>query len=125
MVDKKAHLKRRMEGYLRQHRSLMSQVSKIGFIWSGSISKRMITCGNSMCACHEDPKARHGPYIYWTTKKEGKTVARLLKENEAALCMEWVENRKRLDQIIRKCMKLSQKVFNTQLRLREHERKKR
>ena len=29
----------------------------------GSVSERFMKCGRPNCRCHEDPKARHGPYV--------------------------------------------------------------
>ncbi|GFP23165.1 hypothetical protein HKBW3S09_00632 [Candidatus Hakubella thermalkaliphila] len=117
-VSQKSRLQNRMEAFKHQQRSLKEELWCLGFLMSGSVSKRMITCGNSSCACRKDPAARHGPYIYWTTKRKGKTVARLIKNEEAQLYMEWVQNRKKLNQIIRKWTRLSERTFKTALQLR-------
>jgi hypothetical protein len=110
-----------MKRYLQERRVLARQLSRIGFIWSGSVSRRRLTCGNNACACHQDPLARHGPYVFWTTKKRGKTVGRLLRNAEADILIEWVDNRKRLEEIEKKLLKLSEKAFKTELRVRTQE----
>ena len=101
-----------------QYRTLTAQLADIGFIWGGSVQTQWLTCGTPGCACHRDPQARHGPYIYWTSKVAGRTVSRLLRSPEAELLSEWVQNRRKLDQIVREMKKLSQRAVKVMLRLR-------
>ena len=68
-----------LERFQSQYRSLTTQLAEIGFIWGGSVQSQWLTCGTPGCACHGDPQARHGPYIYWTSKVAGRTVSRLLR----------------------------------------------
>ena len=108
-----------LKAYLKKHRKLTARLSEIGFIWPGNIQRRYITCGKPYCACHKDPKARHGPYAYWTSKEDKKTVSRLLKPQEADLLEEWIENRRKLETIVRQMKELSQKAFDTALQFRK------
>ncbi len=108
----------RLADYKRQYEQLASRVPDLGFIWPGSISRRMMTCGKPSCACHSDPEARHGPYIYWTTKKASKTVGKLLSPEEAELYEEWIANRKQLEAIVREMKALSRRAATTALKAR-------
>jgi len=101
-----------------QYRTLAAQLAQIGFIWGGSVQTQWLTCGTPGCACHRDPHARHGPYIYWTSKVAGRTVSRLLRSPEVELLTEWVQNRRKLDRIVREMKKLSQRASKVVLRLR-------
>ncbi len=92
-----------------EYRVLAKELASIGYIWQGTITRQTLTCGNQRCACHTDKARRHGPYIYWSTKVAGKTVSRLLTEEEARLYEEWIRNRKRLDQLRRKMLAISKK----------------
>ena len=94
---------------LRQ-RKLAKQMAEVGFIWPGSISKRYTQCGQSKCACKSDDKYRHGPYVYWTTKLKGRTVAKLLSEREAKLISEWIQNRKMAEKLFVEMKKLSERA---------------
>jgi len=107
-----------LERYQTQYRALTAHLADVGFIWSGSIQSQWLTCGKANCACHRDPHARHGPYLYWTSKEHGNTVSRLLHSPEAELLSEWVENRRQVDRIIREMKKLSQRAVKVVLRLR-------
>ena len=77
-----------------------------------------MTCGRDYCACRTDPKARHGPYPYWTSKKAQKTVSRLLTAQEAALYEEWIANRRELERTLQQMKRLSGQAAKTALRLR-------
>lgn len=117
----------KLDRYTRERETLLSRLSEIGFIWHGSVHRSLLTCGRSACRCHEDSKARHGPYAYWTTKVAGKTVSRLLPPAEAELYEEWIENRRRIDKIVRDLKALSAKAAPLVLKLRSsanaHQRK--
>ena len=114
-----AAVNKRLKAYMNKHQKLTANLSEIGFIWPGNIQRRYITCGKPYCACHKDPKARHGPYAYWTSKEDKKTLSRLLKPEEADLLEEWIENRRKLETIVRQMKELSQKAFDTALQLRK------
>jgi hypothetical protein len=110
-----------LEDYEREHRQLAQRLARLGFLWQGSISRRLIRCGNPTCACRNDPQARHGPYTYWTTKRAGKTVSRKLSAEEADLLTRWVENRQELKEITDQMMNLAKEALPLAL---ENEAKK-
>ncbi|MGB4405540.1 MAG: DUF6788 family protein [Sphaerochaeta sp.] len=49
---------------------------------------------------HKDPAARHGPYPYWTTKVDDKTMNRRLGHDEAILIEKWIKNRREIESIM-------------------------
>lgn len=116
---KAAALEEKLEALKRQHREIASRIQGIGFIWRGSVTRQKLTCGKKQCACHGSLEARHGPYAYWTTKVQGKTVARLLEEDEAQLLEEWIENRRKMDKAIRQMASLAKKAAPIARKLRE------
>lgn len=111
-------LHRRLETYERAYRALAQRLAQVGYIWQGTVVWQRLTCGKSACACHTDPQHRHGPYAYWSTKAQGRTVSRLLSAEEADLYVEWVRNRRELEEIRRKMLALSKKVAPLMLRQR-------
>jgi len=44
----------------------------------------MTRCGYPRCRCHADPPLLHGPYHQWTRKINGKTVTRMLTDDQIA-----------------------------------------
>jgi len=111
----------RMQAYRDKHRKLTAKLSEIDFIWPGHIQRRYLTCGKPNCRCKKDPEAKHGPYAYWTSKEAKKTVSRLLSPEEADLLEGWIENRRKLEAIVREMKKLSQKTIGVALKLRKEQ----
>jgi len=107
----------------QRYRELTARLAGIGFIWHGSLQKRMLTCGKERCACRTDPKARHGPYAYWTSKEAQKTVSRLLSLDEAELYEEWINNRRELERVVRQMYRLSRRAAKAELKLRAERRR--
>jgi hypothetical protein len=52
----------------KQFSALKRKLTKIGFISTGSVIAMYKRRGKTYCACHQDEKARHGPYFVWTRK---------------------------------------------------------
>ena len=106
-----------LAGHETECARLAAQLAAIRFIWTGTIQWRMMTCGKPACACHADPRSRHGPYPYWTTKKAQRTVSVLLSRDEAAVYDTWIANRRLLEKIVEQIKRLSRKAAKPALRL--------
>ena len=106
MTDASDHVQG-LDEYLRQFEAYRDELVQIGFILTGSITKRFMRCGTPGCKCQTDPKAIHGPYFEWTRKVRGKTVSVRLKENEAKQLMEWIENKRHFYKTISKMEKVT------------------
>jgi hypothetical protein len=102
-----AETARKLQGYRRQLKRLAGQLAAADWISSGSVSSYSSTCGKPNCHCHADPSHLHGPYWQWTSKKNGKTVARSLSPGLARLYQEWIANRRRLLATLSKMEELS------------------
>jgi hypothetical protein len=101
-----------LDEYLRQFEAYRDELDQIGFILTGSITKRFMRCGTAGCRCQTNPKALHGPYYEWTRKVRGKTVSVRLKKKEAEQLMEWIENKRRFYEIISKMEKITIEAVN-------------
>ena len=51
----------------------------------GSLTTRLMKCGQPACPCRRDPAARHGPYTEWSRVVGGRRQSRYLSPAEAAL----------------------------------------
>ncbi len=107
--------------YENQQRHLARQLASIGFIWPGTLTWNYVKCGKSACLCRTDPTKRHGPYAYWTTKQEQKTVGKSIPPDQAPLLEEWIENRRTIDAVLKEMKVLSQKAFDTIRKLKQEE----
>lgn len=110
-MTRKKRSARTLADYERAHRELAERLSRIGFLWPGSLTRRYLPCGNPRCACRTDQQARHGPYTYWSTKKEGKTISRKLPDEEAQILEKWVANRREAKEILDQMMAISEKAY--------------
>lgn len=106
----------RLERYQHQYENLQAELTKIGFISSGSVMRRYTSCGKAGCKCQADPPQRHGPYWQWTRKVAGKTVTRRLTEAEADLYRQWIDNGRQLNKIVANMETISTKAGEALLR---------
>jgi hypothetical protein len=67
-----------------QQRRIATALGEIGFALPGSLTVRAYRCGKANCRCKADRPQLHGPYAFWTRKVEGKTVTRMLSDDELA-----------------------------------------
>jgi Family of unknown function (DUF6788) len=84
-------------------RSIASELARIarsGDVLPGTITERLTRCGRANCACHQDPPRRHGPYWHWTRKVAGKTVGGYLDKDRARECQRWIENDRRIRELV-------------------------
>ena len=105
----------RLADYERRYRELAQQLADIGLISSGSITRRYTYCATPGCKCHADPPQPHGPYYQWTTKIAGKTVTRRLSAAEAKLYKEWIDNDRKLRQLIAQMRTVASKAGEIRL----------
>lgn len=97
--------KRSPQKIAEQARSRIAGVRKelaaIDYLCSGTLLKRMKTCGSPACRCAEDPAARHGPYYEWGHMRAGKLVHRLVSAEQAQLLRRAIANYRRLKKLLR------------------------
>jgi hypothetical protein len=87
-----------------------ADLAAVGFALPGTLTERMTRCGHPGCRCHADPPRLHGPYHQWTRKKDGKTVTRILTDDQLADCQPWFDNQRRLRALVAELETLSQEI---------------
>lgn len=93
-----------MEITSRQAKALeriRGELADIGPCLPGSLVVRHGPCGKTACACQRDPARHHGPFRSWTRKLGGKTVTRLLSEDQQADYQVMFENTRRVREALR------------------------
>ena len=78
----------------------LAEIARSGRVLPGSIVVRRSRCGRANCACHDDPPKLHGPYWHWTRKVAAKTVGRYLREDQAGDYHIWIDNDRRLCELV-------------------------
>ncbi len=92
--------------------------------WKGSITKRWMTCGNPKCKCKTDKNRRHGPYHWWTTKKNKRTQAFLIPEQSLSEAKKYLKNYKDFQLDIQALSQLSEEIIRKKLKTSKNERKR-
>ena len=88
----------------------LAAIASSGMVLPGSITQRRTRCGYPRCRCHADPPRLHGPYHQWTRKKDGRTVTRILTDDQLADYQPWFDNQRRLRDLITELETLSQEI---------------
>ena len=91
---------------------MLEELTRIGFIRSGSVAPRFNYCGKANCRCYGDPPQAHGPYLQWKAKVNGKTVNRRLSARETELYREWIGNDRRPRALIGELRRVAEKATN-------------
>jgi len=91
-------------------RELAAKLADTGFVRSGTLVSRYMTCGKPSCRCHADPPQLHGPYWDWSRSVGGRTVSRRLSEPQARLYQEWIANRRAALEILAEMEALSDRA---------------
>jgi hypothetical protein len=88
----------------------IAELTQAGFILPGTLTERMTRCGYPRCRCRADPPQLHGPYHQWTRKINGKTITRILTDDQLADYQPWFDNQRRLRGLITELETLSQEI---------------
>jgi hypothetical protein len=78
------------------------ELGAIELLCSGTLLKRMKTCGSAACRCAHDPSARHGPYYEWGHMHGGKLVHRVVSAKQAEVLRHAIANYRRLRKLLRR-----------------------
>jgi hypothetical protein len=76
--------------------AIAAELSATGLALPGTLIQRHVRCGKPGCACHADPPVLHGPYWQWTRKVAGKTITRLVPDEQVSNYRQWIDNDRRL-----------------------------
>ncbi len=110
MVKYKTHTREELEQFEQEYEHLKQRILALGHVVQGSLTERMMVCGKPECRCHADPEYRHGPYIQFSWKEDGKTISVYLTEEQAELCRKWIANNHELEEIIHQMRNISRNI---------------
>jgi len=88
-------------------RQTRQQLLHLEYFLKGTVSKRMMQCGQPTCACRRDASQRHGPYFEWTYKVKGKTVSVKLSPSAAPLYQAATKQHRQLKAVLARLERLS------------------
>jgi hypothetical protein len=79
---------------------IAAELAGLGLALPGTLIERRVRCGKPGCRCHADPPVLHGPYWQWTRKVGGKTVTRLVPDEQLDDYRQWLDNHRRLRALV-------------------------
>ena len=79
---------------------IAAELAGLGLALPGTLIQRHVRCGRANCRCHADPPVLHGPYWQWTRKVAGKTVTRLVPDDQLDDYRRWLNNHRRLRALV-------------------------
>ena len=80
--------------------SIAAELASLGLALPGTLIQRHVRCGKPGCRCHADPPVLHGPYWQWTRKTGGKTITRLVSDDQLDDYRRWLDNHRRLRALV-------------------------
>jgi hypothetical protein len=83
------------------------ELASLGPCLPGSLNVRTGRCGKAHCSCRDDPPRLHGPFRSWTRKVAGKTVTRLLSEDQLEDYQRLFDDHRRLKALVHELEELS------------------
>ena len=79
---------------------IAAELASLGLALPGTLTQRHVRCGKPRCRCHADPPVLHGPYWQWTRKLGGKTITRLVPDEQLGDYRQWLDNHRRLRALV-------------------------
>jgi len=105
------------ESLEKRIQSLKHQISQLGDLRPGALSKQYNICGNPNCRCKADPPIKHGPYYQISFTRHGKSSSQFVREEDLVEVQQQLENYRLLRQLVDEWITLSAQLSS--LRLRE------
>jgi hypothetical protein len=99
-----------MQANAAQQRALdriRRELASLGPCLPGSVVVRTGPCGKASCSCRAKPPRLHGPFRSWTRKVAGKTVTRLLSEDQLDDYQPLLDNHRRLKELVHEIEELT------------------
>ena len=105
------------ESLEKRIRSIKQQISELGDLRPGALSKQFNICGSPNCRCKATPPVKHGPYYQISFTRHGKSSSQFVREEDLDEVQEQLENYRQLRQLVDEWITLSAELSS--LRLRE------
>lgn len=97
-------------------RAIKHQISELGDLRPGALSKQYNICGNPTCRCKADPPVKHGPYYQISFTRHGKSSSQFVREEDVDDVQQQLENYRQLRQLVDEWISLSAELSAMRLR---------
>ena len=87
------------ESLEKRIQSLKHQISELGDLRPGALSKQYNICGNPNCRCKATPPLKHGPYYQISFTRHGKSSSQFVRDEDLDEVQQQLENYRLLRQL--------------------------
>jgi Family of unknown function (DUF6788) len=105
---------RQLEAKLERVRQ---QLTQLGNLQPGSMSKQYNVCGKPQCQCKASPPKKHGPYYQLSFTWKGRSKTKFVRREHVATVRQELRNYRRLRELVDQWIELELEL--SQLRLQE------
>jgi len=93
-------MQRRIRTLERRIEKLKSELSRLGELRPGSLSKQYNVCGNPNCRCKDAPPKKHGPYYQLSSTRKGKSRSKFVRKEDVAAIRKQLKNYAKLRKLV-------------------------
>jgi hypothetical protein len=105
------------ESLEKRIQNIKHQISELGDLRPGALSKQYNICGSANCRCKATPPIKHGPYYQISFTRHGKSSSQFVREEDLDEVQQQLENYRQLRELVDEWITLSAEL--SRLRLRE------
>ena len=104
------------ESLEKRIRIIKHQISELGDLRPGALSKQYNICGNPTCRCKADPPLKHGPYYQVSFTRHGKSSSVFVRDEDVDEVQQQLENYRQLRELVDEWITLSAELSGMRLR---------
>jgi hypothetical protein len=80
--------------------SIKREISALGDLRPGALSRQYNICGSPSCRCKADPPVKHGPYPQISFTWQGKSTTQSVREDDVDEVRQQLQNHRRLRDLV-------------------------
>jgi hypothetical protein len=91
------------------------ELSALGDLRPGSLSKQYNVCGKAGCRCKATPPVKHGPYYQVSFTRKGKSSSKFVKKEDLPEVRKQLKNYERMKLLIERWIDLATELSTLRL----------
>ena len=103
-------MKKKIQSLEKQIVKIKRELTNLGDLTLGSLSKHYNICGNPNCRCKASPPQKHGPYYQVSYTRKGKSKSRFVRDKDIAVVKTQLKNYQRLRKLVDRWVDLAMEL---------------
>ncbi len=103
-------MQQKIQSLERKIEAIKGELTKLGDLRPGSLSRQYNVCGNPRCRCKASPPQKHGPYYQLSYTRKGKSSSRFVQPKDLAEVRRQMRNYTRLRQLVDRWIDLATEI---------------